>query len=141
MAQARTAWSWSLVLGLVLACSPAVHLHTQPDGPRLTGELVAYGQPEQNLCILRVPRREGEPAWQGAFTDDSTETIQTEDLAGLTLMKWRITPDRMATLTRKPCGLRIQDGKQAFKVTLAFTSEGRDFAARFLLQLIATGVR
>ena len=141
MAPARTGWPWGLALGLAMACAPAVHPRTQPDGPRLTGELVAYGQPEQHLCILRIPRREGGAAWQGRFTDGSTEVIQTEDLAGLTLLKWRIAPDRLATLTRKPYQLRIQNGAQTFEVTLTFTSEGRDFAAKFLLQLIAAGIR
>lgn len=141
MAQARIAWSWPLVLGLVLACSPAAHPRTQPGGPRLSAELVAYGQPEQHLCILRIPRREGEPAWQGAFTDGSPEILQTEDLPGQTLLKWPVASGRMATLTRKPYQLRIQNGKQAFEVTLTFTSEGRDFVAKFLLQLIAAGVR
>ena len=47
----------------------------------------------------------------------------------------------MATLSRKPYHLRIQNAKQSYEVTLTFTSAGREFTARLLLQLIAAGVR
>ncbi len=141
MPPARIAWPCILVLPLVLACVPAVYPRTQPDGPRVSAALVPYGQPEQHLCILKIPRQEGEPTWQGLFTDGSRDILQAEDIPGLTLLKWPVTPDRMATLTRRPYHLRIQNGKQAFEVTLTFTSAGRDFTAKLLLQLIAAGVR
>lgn len=140
MTHARTAWSCALVAGLTLACTPAAHPRTQPDGLRLSAKLLAYGQPERHLCLLSIPRQVGEPAWEGVFTDGSTEIIQAEDLPGQTLLKWPITPDRLATLTRKPCQLRIRNGKQTYEVTLAFTSAGREFTAKLLLQLIA-GIR
>lgn len=124
-----------------MACAPAVHPRTPPDGPRLSAELVASGLPERRLCFLTIPRQEGEPAWQGLFTDGSPEIIQAEDLPGQTLLKWPIAPDRMATLTRKPYQLRIRNGKRTYEVTLAFTSASRDFTAQFLLQLIAAGIR
>ena len=141
MTQARTAWPFALVLCLVPACTPAAYPRTQPGGPRLSADLVAYGQPEQHLCLLRIPRGEDEPTWQGRFTDGSTEIIQAEDIPGLTLLKWPVHPDRMATLARKPYHLRIQNAKQSYEVTLTFTSAGREFTARLLLQLIAAGVR
>jgi hypothetical protein len=105
-------------------------------GLNISGEIIKYGKPETTLVSLSIQRKAGDPSWKAEFADGSTEEIVTEDVPGLTILKWKIDQAREKTLTSKPYKLNIRSGEVAYMAIVSFSSDGRILSAQILLRVV-----
>ncbi|MFN7958608.1 MAG: hypothetical protein U0P46_09840 [Holophagaceae bacterium] len=95
-----------------------------------------YGEPETHLVSLSVKRLDQAPAWRAEFKDGTRADITAEDIPGLTVLKWKVDPARMKTLTTDPFRLQISNGKATYDTTVSFRSAGRDVLGHALWQVV-----
>jgi hypothetical protein len=89
-----------------------------------------------HLVSLSVKRQDKAPSWKAEFEDGTNEVIMAEDIPGFTILKWKVDPERMKTLTTTPYRLRIKDDRAEFATTVSFSSRGKQFSGQLLLEVV-----
>lgn len=111
---------------LFTACSPKVWVHSVPRGPRIQASCIKVG--ETLLVNLSIPRKEGAPSWTAEFIGDSPADLTIEDIPGLTIIRWRMSQDRMQSPSIRPYELNLKNNGSTHLTRVAFRGSAQLFA-------------
>ena len=119
---------------LFIACTPLVHTHSIPRGPKISSDCFKVG--ENTMVSLSIQRKEGASTWKAEFIEDFPESLTTEDIPNLTIIKWKMDLARTKGSSIKPYKLSIRNGDSSYETTVSFRTNSQQIISTLVISAV-----
>jgi hypothetical protein len=119
---------------LFISCAPLVRTHSTPRGPKISADCFKIG--DSTIVSLSIQRKEGASPWKAEFIGDSPESLITEDIPNLTIIKWKMDLARTKGSSIKPYKMNIQNGDNSYETTVSFRTNSQQIISALVISAV-----